>query len=321
MKKTLLGLAMASLALAASPAAAEQFPARPITIIVPYSAGGSTDSLARALGNEVSKETGQSVVIENRPGGSTVIGAQGLLGKPADGYTTLLIAASFVINPNTLKSLPYDSEKDFQPVTQLSANPHLLVVNNDLPVSNLQEFVEWAKKPGSNGTFSSFGLGSSGQLGFELFKKQAGIDMLHVPYKGSAPATMAVLSGEVNATLGDVGVIAPHVQAGKLKAIAVTGDARLEALPDVPTFAEQGMKDFTSQTWSGLLVRSAVESDKVKRLNELFTTALTAPQVQTILKQQAMQARPSTPEAFDDFMKSEGDKYAQAIKEAGIELQ
>lgn len=321
MKKTFLGLVMASLTLAASPAAADAFPSRPITIIVPYSAGGSTDSLARALGDAVSKEAGESVVIENRPGGSTVIGAQGLLGKPADGYTTLLIAASFVINPNTLKTLPYDSEKDFQPVTQLSANPHLLVVNNDLPVSNLQEFIAWAKKPESDGTFSSFGLGSSGQLGFELFKKHAGIDMLHVPYKGSAPATMAVLSGEVNATLGDVGVIAPHVQAGKLKAIAVTGDARLETLPDVPTFAEQGMKDFTSQTWTGLLVRSEVESDKVKRLNELFTTALAAPKVQTILKQQAMQALPSTSEAFDRFMKSEGDKYAQAIKEAGIELQ
>lgn len=318
MKKVLIGLAVA---LGCTAAAAEDFPSRPLTIIVPYSAGGSTDSLARALGDAVSKETGQSVVIENRPGGSTVIGAQGLLGKPADGYTTVLVAASFVINPNTIKSLPYDSEKDFRPVTQLAANPHLLVVNNNLPVSDLASFIEWARTPGSDGTFSSFGQGSSGHLGFELLQKHAGIDMLHVPYKGSAPAAMAVLSGEVHATLGDVGVVAPHVQAGKLKAIAVTGDTRLESLPSVPTFAEAGLSDFDSQTWAGLLTRSEVPDERVQRLNQLFTAALETPRVQDVLKLQAMRAIPTTPEAFSDYMKAEGAKYKQIIDEAGIRLE
>lgn len=318
MKRTVVGLA---LALSVTGVVAEDFPSRPLTVIVPYSAGGSSDTLARALGDAISKETGQSVVIENRPGGSTVIGAQGLLSKPADGYTTGLVAASFVINPHTLKTLPYDTEKDFQPVTQLVSNPHLLVVNNDVPASNLKEFVEWAKKNSDKGTFSSFGLGSSGHLGFELLKMHSGISMLHVPYKGSAPATMAVLSGEVHATLGDVGVVAPHVQAGKMKAIAVTGGERLEALPDVPTFAEAGLPQFSSQSWFALLTRAEVPQDRVKRLNELFATALSSEQVQKILQQQAMQARPTSPEALGEFMKAEGEKYAEVIKEAGITLE
>ena len=318
MKKAALGLA---LAFACSGVAAEDFPSRPITLIVPYSAGGSSDTLARALADVVSKETGQSVIVENRPGGSTVIGAQGLLGKPADGYTTLLVAASFVINPHTLKSLPYDTEKDFQPITQLVSNPHLLVVNNDLPVSNLKEFTDWAKGNSDVAAFSSFGAGSSGHLGFELLKMHSGMDMLHVPYKGSAPATMAVLSGEVHATLGDVGVVAPHVQADKMKAIAVTGDKRLDVLPNVPTFAEAGLPEFSSQSWFGLLTRAEVSEDKVQRLNELFTAALSSEQVQTILRQQAMEARPTTPAEFGEFMKAEGKKYETVIKEADIKLE
>ncbi|MFT0849219.1 tripartite tricarboxylate transporter substrate binding protein [Achromobacter sp. F4_2707] len=318
MKKAILSLA---LAFACTGVAAEDFPSRPLTLIVPYSAGGSSDTLARALGDVVSKEIGQSVIVENRPGAGTVIGAQGLLSKPADGHTALLVAASFVINPHTLKSLPYDTEKDFQPITQLVSNPHLLVVNNDLPASDLKEFTQWVKDNPNIGAFSSFGAGSSGHLGFELLKMHSGIDMLHAPYKGSAPATMAVLSGEVHATLGDVGVVAPHVQAGKLKAIAVTGDKRVETLPNVPTFAEAGLPQFSSQSWFGLLTHAEVSEDKVKRLNELFTTALSSEQVQTVLKQQAMEARPTTPEEFGEFMKAEGKKYETVIKEGNITLE
>ncbi|SSW68641.1 hypothetical protein AVE30378_03100 [Achromobacter veterisilvae] len=253
MKKTILG---ASLALASLGAAAETFPSQPMTLIVPYTAGGSSDALARALGKAIAKNTGASIVVENRPGGSTVIGAQALLGKPADGYTVMLTAASFVINPYLLNQLPYDSVKDFQPVAQLATNPHVLVVGPKVPAGDLKAFLAWAREQGDKATFSSFGNGSSGHLGFEMLKKQAGLAMMHVPYKGSAPATMAVLSGEVDATLGDVGVVAPHIQAGKLRALAVAGNARTPALPDVPTFAEAGLPGFESQTWMGLLTRA-----------------------------------------------------------------
>lgn len=317
MKKLIIAL---GLALASFGAAAETFPSKPLTIIVPYSAGGSSDALARALGVAVNKETGQSVVIENRPGGSTVIGAQALLSKPADGHSALLIAASFVINPHLLSSLPYDTEKDFQAVTQLASNPHVLVVGPNVPATNLAEFLAWAKKSDSKGSFSSFGNGSSGHLGFELLKKRAGLDMLHVPYKGAAPATMAVLSGEVDAALGDVGVVAPHILGGKMKAIAVTGSERSPALPNVPTFAEGGLTDFSSQTWMGLLVKSDVPQDLVKRLNELFKNGLAQPEVQAILAQQGMQAKPTTPQEFKAFMASEGEKYKVVIKEANARI-
>jgi tripartite-type tricarboxylate transporter receptor subunit TctC len=317
MKKLIIGLGLALGCLGAS---AETFPSRPLTLIVPYSAGGSSDALARALGQAVAKDTGQSVVIENRPGGSTVIGAQALQAKPADGHTALLIAASFVINPNLLKNLPYDSEKDFQAVTQLASNPHVLVVSPDVPVSNLQEFLKWARDRNNNGSFSSFGNGSSGHLGFELLKKRAELDMLHVPYKGAAPSTMAVLSGEVHATLGDVGVVAPHILAGKLKAIAVTGSKRAPSLPDVPTFAEGGLSDFSSETWMGLLVKADSPQDRVQRLNELFKAALAQPEVQAILTQQGMEAKPSTPDAFRSFMAAEGAKYKRAIEESNVRI-
>lgn len=317
MKKTILG---ASLALASLGAAAETFPSQPMTLIVPYTAGGSSDALARALGKAIAKNTGASIVVENRPGGSTVIGAQALLGKPADGYTVMLTAASFVINPYLLNQLPYDSVKDFQPVAQLATNPHVLVVGPKVPAGDLKAFLAWAKEQGDKATFSSFGNGSSGHLGFEMLKKQAGLAMMHVPYKGSAPATMAVLSGEVDATLGDVGVVAPHIQAGKLRALAVAGNARTPALPDVPTFAEAGLPGFESQTWMGLLTRAGVPAERVQRLNQMYSEALQDADVRQILAQQGMVAAASSPEAFSAFMKAESAKYGQAIKDGNVRI-
>lgn len=317
MKKTILG---ASLALASLGAAAETFPSQPMTLIVPYTAGGSSDALARALGKAIAKNTGASIVVENRPGGSTVIGAQALLGKPADGYTVMLTAASFVINPYLLNQLPYDSVKDFQPVAQLATNPHVLVVGPKVPAGDLKAFLAWAKEQGDKATFSSFGNGSSGHLGFEMLKKQAGLAMMHVPYKGSAPATMAVLSGEVDATLGDVGVVAPHIQAGKLRALAVAGNARSPALPDVPTFAEAGLPGFESQTWMGLLTRAGVPAERVQRLNQMYSEALQDADVRQILAQQGMVAAASSPEAFSAFMKAESAKYGQAVKDGNVRI-
>lgn len=318
MKKALIGM---SLALACSGVAATEFPSQNMTLIVPYTAGGSSDSLARAVGAAVAKEADQTLIVENRPGGSTVIGAQYLLNKPADGHTVLMMAASFVVNPNTIKDLPYDTQKDFKPVTQLASNPHVLVVRNDLPVANLQEFIEWAKQPNSQGSYSSFGLASSGHLGFELLNKQANIDLLHVPYKGAAPATLAVLTGEVDATLGDIGVVAPHVQAGKVKAIAVTGDTRMDMLPDVPTFAEAGLPNLNSASWFGLVVPADTPDEHVATLRQLYKKALDADTVQNVMRQQGMHAVASTPEEFAQFMAAESEKYKQIIDQAGIVLQ
>jgi len=322
MKKLLAVVSIAAgLALSGSPAqaAAKSFPDRPLRLVVAYAPGGASDLLARALGQAITKETNQSVIVENRPGGSTTIGAEAVLSKPADGYTALVVAASFVINPHLLK-LPYNAEKDFQPVTLLASNPHVLVVNPKVPANNLSEFLAWAKAQKGKATFSSFGNGSSGHIGFELLEQMTGINMLHIPYKGAAPATLAVLTGEVDATLGDIGVVEPHIQTGKLKAIAVTGEHRAPTLPKVATFAESGLPGYSSQTWIGLWVRAGLPDDRLQRLNQLFNQALQRPEIKALLAKQGMQARPSTVAEFTAFARKESDKYKTAIDKAHIHI-
>jgi len=321
MKKLLIAVGLV-MGCATTTAIAETFPERPLTIIVPYAAGGSSDTVARAAGKHIAEATGQSVVVENRPGGATVIGAQALLSKPADGYTTMLVAASFVINPHLLK-LPYDPDTSFRPVTLVASNPHVLVVNSSVPANSLSEFVEWAKSKNGGASFSSFGNGSSGHIGFEMLNQMADINMLHVPYKGAAPATMAVLSGEVDATLADIGVVAPHLKSGegKIKAIAITGDKRAATLPDVPTFKESGMPEYNSRTWLGLWTRAEVPDDKVRRLNQLFNDALKSEEMQALLAQQGFEAGSTTPEAFAEFAKEESKRYKAAIEKANIRIE
>lgn len=320
MKRLLLSAALA-LGMTGGVAAQDNFPSETLNIIVPYAPGGSSDALARAVGQAISEENNVSVMIDNRPGGGTVIGAQRLLSQRPDGHTVLVIAASFVINPHLMPKLPYDSATDFQPVTGLASNPHLLVVNSSLGVSDLDGFLGWAKESGSEGTYSSFGNGSSGHLGFELLQKEADLDLLHIPYKGAAPATLAVLTGEVDTTLGDVGVIVPQLAEGKITPIAITGDQRLDMLPDVPTFKEAGLPDFSSQTWLGLLARAEVPADRIAKLNDMFTSALQSEEVQRVLALQGMQARPTTPEGFAQFMDDEQQKYKAVIESANITLQ
>ncbi len=319
MKKFILAMGM--LSLAAVPAfSQEAYPAQPVTLVVPYAPGGTADLLARSLGKAISADTGKSVVVDNRPGGATVIGAQAVLGKPADGYAALVSAASFVINPHLMK-LPFDPAKDFQPVTLLASNPHVLVVSAKVPANTLSEFIDWARNKQGAATFSSFGNGSSGHVGFEILKQLAKLDMTHVAYKGAAPSTLAVLSGEVDATLGDIGIVAQHIKSGKVKAIAITGDKRSAVLPDVPTFAEAKLPQYSSQTWIGLWVRSDVPADRVKKLNELLARALQNPETQKLLADQGMQARPMSSDQFKAFTQAESERYQAAIKKADIKLQ
>ncbi|KXA76489.1 hypothetical protein AW878_17990 [Bordetella pseudohinzii] len=302
-------------------AQAETFPSRTISFIVPYAPGGPSDVVARALGQEVAKAAGQSVVVENRPGGGTVIGTQAMLAQPADGQTINLAAASFVVVPHLLPKSPYDAARDVAPVTLLFSNPHVLVVSPKVAATDLKSFIEWAKSHKGQASYSSFGVGSSGHLGFERFKSAAGIDLLHVPYKGAAPAATAVLSGEVEASFADVGAVMPYIKTGKLRAIAVAGEHRSEALPNVPTFAEAGMPGFVSQTWVGLITKAGVAPDRIERLNRLFADALAQPSVKTLLLQFGLEARPGTPAAFADFMAQEDKANAEIIRAANITLE
>lgn len=318
MKKILLSTLLA-LGLVNTATAQDQFPNETLTIIVPYAPGGSSDSLARALAQTIGDKYDFPVIVDNRPGGSTIIGSQRLLNQKPDGHTVLITAASFVINPLLMPSMPFDIETDFQPVSLLAVNPHLLVINSEVPADDLESFINWTRD--ADGTYSSFGNGSSGHLGFELLKEATNVDLLHIPYKGSAPATLAVLTGEVDATLGDVGVVSPHLSEGKIKPIAITGDERLPMLPDVPTFKEIGYPEYSSQTWLGLLTHSEVPTERVERLNEIFNQALNSEEVQKILTLQGMSIQPMSPTEFTDYMKQEKDKYQNIIESAQISLE
>ena len=302
-------------------ASAQEFPSRSISIIIPYSPGGSSDTVARAIGQEISKKTGHGLIVESRPGGNTVIGTNAMLSRPADGYTVSIAAASSVIVPRLLQNLPYDFEKDVAPVTRLYGNPHVLVVAEKTSPKNLNEFIKWVTDKSGHATYSSVGTGSSIHLGFERFNRQAGIKMSQIPYKGSVAAVMAVLSGEVDATLADVGTVVPHIQAGTLRALAVGGEKRSPSLPDVPTFSEAGLAGFTSQTWMGLITNANVPKDKIEKLNELFRHALLQPDVQKILAGQGVEANPTSPESFGEFMKTESKRFEEIIRQEKIALQ
>lgn len=313
-----IGVALCSLIGAA---VAETFPARSISIIIPYSAGGSSDTVARALGQEIQKKSGQSVIVESRPGGNTVIGTNAMLERPADGYTVSIAAASSVIVPQLVENLPYDFHKDVAPVMRLYGNPHVLVVGASAPAKNLDEFISWVSKDKEHATYSSVGTGSSIHLGFERFKKRAGINMLQIPYKGSPAAVMAVLSGEVDATFADVGAVMPHIQTGKLRAIAVGGTQRSPSLPDVPTFDESGLSGFTSETWMGLITNAQVSKARIDELNALFSEALAQPSVQSVLLNQGVEAQSSSSDEFSEFIREEAARYKEIIEAENISLQ
>jgi tripartite-type tricarboxylate transporter receptor subunit TctC len=304
----------ASLMLAASaaPVLAQGAGAR---FVVPYAPGGTGDLLARAVADRIAPALGRNVVVDNKPGGGTVIGTQLAAQAPADGNTLLFVAASFVIQPQLLAKPPYDALRDFVPVTLMASNPHVLVVHPGVPASTLPQFLAWART--NKAAFASFGNGSSGHLGFELFKKAGGFDMVHAPYKGSAPATQDLLAGTVQAMFADLPQVVNHVKAGKLRAIAVGSLKRDPALPDVPTFAEAGLPGVQSQSWYGVVVRSGTPPEAVHKLQAAITAALADPKLRQALEPTGLDLIGSSSPAFGEFLKTESARYAEAIRISG----
>ena len=312
--------AIACAVLPASSALAQSFPSQPMRFIVPYAPGGGGDTLARTLGEHVSRQLGQPLVVENRAGGGTLIGSQAAASAPANGHTLLFVAASFIINPHLVAKMPFDPARDFVPVTLMASNPHVLVVHPSVPAANLREFVDWAQGRKGGATFASFGNGSSGHLGFELLKKAAGFDMVHVPYKGVAPATTDLIGGQVDAMLTDLPLAVAHVQSGKLKAIAVASEGRVPTLPAVPTFAEAGLGGFTSKSWYGLVVRTGTPEEAISKLNAAFVAALRDPAVREKLAAMGMDAIGSGAAEFGRFMKDESVRYGEAVRISGARI-
>jgi tripartite-type tricarboxylate transporter receptor subunit TctC len=317
-------LAVAALVGTAGPAAAQvdpaaAFPARQVHIIVPFAPGGGTDTSARLIAQKLAEKWGRPVVVENRPGGNTVIASQAVAKAPADGHTLLLANTTFAINPILSANLPYDSAKEFAPVSTVAAGPFMMVVHPSVAASDLKGMLQLlrAAKPGE-WNFATVGGSGIGRIVGELFALQAGARLQHIPYKGASQVASDLLAGTVRLTIDPPNAYLTHVASGKLKALAVTGRTRLAALPEVPTFAEQGMPEFDVRNWYGLLATGGTPRPVVNKIAAAVSEILAMPDVKDRLAALELDPMPSTPEQFQAHLKSETEKYTRVVKAAGI---
>ncbi|HSV82831.1 MAG TPA: tripartite tricarboxylate transporter substrate binding protein [Ramlibacter sp.] len=316
-------LCVVSLAGGVLPAAhAQAFPNRPIRIVVPFPAGGVTDPLARFIGTKLTEQLGQPVVIDNRPGGNSVIGASAVATAPADGHTLLLTTEStLVANPALYEKLAYDPVKDFEPITVIAAAEQFLVVHPSLNASTLGAFMELARsKPGAL-TYGSSGTGSAMHLNMETFKSASGLNILHVPYKGGAPALTDLLGGQISMMILSTGSIRQHVDTGKLVAIAVGTPRRSVNLPNVPTFAEAGLPNYEFATaWLGLLAPAGTPKPVIATLNSAVTKALESPEFRQRFSPAGLEPVGGSPQSFADLMKREAVRWTRMVKATGAQL-
>ena len=315
-RRTFMAFAAAATFALAAAAAAAAYPDRPIRLVVPYTPGGVTDALARVLAKGLSDRLGQSVIVENRGGGGANIGADAVAKAAPDGYTLLMgSAATHAINSSLYKSLPYDHIKDFAPITQVAQVPNILVVHPSVPAKDVRELIAYAKANPGKLNFGSSGAGGTIHLSGELFKTLAGVDMLHVPYKGSAPAVSDLLGGQVQ-VMFDSSVV-PHVKSGRLRALAVTSSKRSTALPDVPTMAEAGLPGYESTAWFGVLAPAGTPQAILARLHDEMVAVLKDPATQAWMKQQGFDGIGDTPAQFAAYIRKETDKWAKVVKASG----
>ena len=310
-----------TLTVAAAPAAAaaEEYPSRPIRIIVPFAAGGAVDSIARVLGQQLSLSTGRPVLVENKPGASANLGADYVAKAAPDGYTVLLAANGLATNVTLFPNMPVNTLRDFAPVAQVGFAPLVLVVSKDSPAKNLKDLISLAKQQPGKLSYASAGNGSSQHLAGEMFKIAAQIDVLHVPYKGGAPALTDLLGGRISYMMQNPLEVLPHIKAQQLHALTVAGNKRLAQLPDVPTASEAGLPGFEASVWWGMVVPVKTPQEIVVKLNAEVQKALASPKVREKLGEMGVIISPSTPEQFGAFLKLEIDKWAKVIKTSGIQ--
>lgn len=308
------------LALVGSASAQQSFPGKPIRFIIPYAPGGSTTIMARLVGQKLADSWGQQVLVDNRPGGNTIIGSEAVAKSAPDGYTILLAGSVHVTNPSLYASIPYDAVRDFAPITTVAISEYILVLHPSLPANDLQEFIALAKsKPGLL-NYGSSSTGGPTHLAPVLFEMLSGIKLQHIPYKGGGPAIVDLIGGQVQLAFANPANVISHVKTGKLKAIAVSGESRLTALPGVMTFTEAGLHGFSAGTWFGILAPVATPRAIIDKYSAEIARILSLPELKEKLDSQGAAPFASTPEQFAALIRSELVRYAKIIKAADIKL-
>jgi tripartite-type tricarboxylate transporter receptor subunit TctC len=303
-------------------ASAQQYPNRPIRFVVPFAPGGSTDTLARTIGQKLTEALQQQVVVDNRSGANGNIGMEIVAHAAPDGYTILLgYIANLGIGPGLYAKLPFDPVRDYAPITQLASSPNILAVHPSLPVKSFQELIAYAKTNPKKLNFASSGVGSIGHLTGELLNRSAGVDMVHVPYKGSGQAVIDLLGGQVQMMFSGMSSVMQHIKAGKLRALAVTGAQRSPAVPEVPTIAESGFPGFEATAWYGVLATARTPKTIVNRLHDEIVRALALPDVKERLNNVGFELVGGTPDEFAAFIKSEIAKWTRVVRDAHISAE
>jgi tripartite-type tricarboxylate transporter receptor subunit TctC len=310
---------MALAVLAGANASAQTFPTKTVSIVVPYPAGGATDVIARLIAQRLSVTWGQPVVVNNKPGAGTVLGADSVAKAAGDGYTLYMTTAAHTISASLYKKLPYDPFKDFAPITLTSVVPLVLVTSNAVPAKTLPELVSYLKSnPGS--TFASTGNGTPQHLTGALFKAQNKLDLTHVPYRGDAPMLTDIIGNQVQMAFVTLSAALPHIKAGKIRAIAMAHSKRVDALPDVPTFAEAGVPKFEAATWFGLLSPASLPAALKNKIYRDVAKAVATPELSARLIEMGGDVSNTTPEKFQEFMQAEAKNWAEAVRLSGAQV-
>ena len=314
----LAGSVAAHPAIAQEKAAADSYPNRPIRYIIPYAVGGGTDILGRIVAQRLSERLGQQVVVDNRPGATAIIGSEILARSAPDGYTMMTANIAHGANPFLHKELPYDTIRDFAPVTLMAVLPNLLVVHPSVPAKSVPEFIALAKSKPGQLTYGTAGGGSANHLAMELFKVSTGTNIIHVPYKGGGPAVVDLVGGQINAIFLTVPPALQHVRAGKLRALGISSNQRSAALPDVPTVMEAGVPGFEVYEWQGIVVPAGTPKAIIDRLHRDITHVLELPDVRERISGLGAEVKAGTPAEFAQFIRRELALWAKVVKQAGL---
>jgi tripartite-type tricarboxylate transporter receptor subunit TctC len=315
-------IAAAALAVGSSAAGyAQEYPSKPIRIIVPFGAGSATDALARTLGPKLTEMWGQQVIVENRPGAGSVVGTAVAAKAPPDGHTLLVVSASHAINATLYSKLPFDPVKDFAGITPLALIPNILIVHPSLPAKSVKELVALARaKPGTF-NYTSAGIGSNSHLNGEIFRSTAGLKIVHVPFKGFADAITEIMSGRLEMTFAPALLASPHIKGGRVRPLAVSSSKRSSAFPQLPTMVEAGVPGCVFDGWFGLLTLAGTPRPVVDKLNAAVLKVLSMPDVAAQLRNQGADPMPMTPEEYDKYIRSEVVKLGQVVKASGAKAE